>query len=411
MKGQSLPSRFREEGTPYAILGDFGNMQALQTARILARRGVPVIGLTADRRHSNRWTRVCRGIFEYPAGLEEKVDFLENFGRKFSDKPVLYPCDDVNVLLVSRHRERLKDVYRMALPDPETVEMLADKEAFYRYAESHGFRIPTTRYVRTREEAREASELMRYPCVIKPTSRTQEWTARTQIKVFWAANAEELLSVYETYHRFTNALVMQQWIEGDESDLYSCNVYFTLEGEPAATFVARKLRQWPPRIGQSSLGEECRDETVLEETLRLFRQVNYRGLGYVEMKRERGSGDYYFVEPNIGRPTGRSAIAEAGGVELHYAQYCDCAGLPLPAHRTQTYGNVKWIHLRRDLQSALYYWRHGELSLSAWLGSLRGRKAYAVWSWRDPLPFFGDLLHVFRIALSPKERGKRLPAE
>ena len=39
-------------------------------------------------------------------------------------------------------------------------------------------------------------------------------------------------------------------------------------------------------------------------------------LGYVEAKRDVRTGRHYLIEPNIGRPTGRSAIAEAGGVEL-----------------------------------------------------------------------------------------------
>ena len=68
---------------------------------------------------------------------------------------------------------------------------------------------------------------------------------------------------------------------------------------------------------------QSRDDVVLRETVRLFKSVNYRGLGYVELKRDERSGEYYIMEPNIGRPTGRSAIAEAGGVELLYTMYCD----------------------------------------------------------------------------------------
>jgi predicted ATP-grasp superfamily ATP-dependent carboligase len=58
----------------------------------------------------------------------------------------------------------------------------------------------------------------------------------------------------------------------------------------------------------------------------------------------------------------------------------------------QTYRGVKWISERRDMQSALWYARRGELTLREWWTSVRGRKAYAVWSWRDPAPFFADLV-------------------
>lgn len=197
--------------------------------------------------------------------------------------------------------------------------------------------------------------------------------------------------------------MVQEWIEGSDAELYSCNCYFNAESEPLVTFVARKLRQWPPRTGTSCLGEEIRNDVVLEETLSLFRDVNYRGLGYVEMKRDVRTGKHYIIEPNIGRPTGRSAIAEAGGVELLYTMYCDAVGRPLPENREQTYKGVKWIYWRRDLQSALYYWRRNELTLKEWWQSWRGRKGYAVFSWRDPVPFWSDLYRVLRIFIGIRE--------
>jgi predicted ATP-grasp superfamily ATP-dependent carboligase len=177
--------------------------------------------------------------------------------------------------------------------------------------------------------------------------------------------------------------------------LYSCNCYFDDNHQPQATFIARKLRQWPPETGTSCLGEEVRNDEVLEESLKLFKSVNYHGLGYVEMKKDQRTKEHFIIEPNIGRPTGRSAISEAGGVELLYTAYCDMIGAPLPENRSQQYRNVKWISLRRDIQSAFFYWRRGDLSLTDWMQSWRGKKAYAIFSWNDPAPFFFDFLGLF----------------
>jgi predicted ATP-grasp superfamily ATP-dependent carboligase len=109
------------------------------------------------------------------------------------------------------------------------------------------------------------------------------------------------------------------------------------------------------------------------------------------MKRHERTGRHYLIEPNIGRPTGRSAICEAGGVPLLYTMYCDATGLPLPADREQRYTGVKWIYLRRDLQSAFYYWKRGELSLQEWWQSIRGPKAYAIYARHDMGPFWADI--------------------
>jgi predicted ATP-grasp superfamily ATP-dependent carboligase len=186
-------------------------------------------------------------------------------------------------------------------------------------------------------------------------------------------------------------LMVQDWVEGSDETLYSCNCYFDRDSEPLVSFIARKIRQWPPATGTACISVECRNDEVLEESMRLFRSVGYRGLGYLEMKQDSRTGKHYIIEPNIGRPTGRSAISEAGGVELLYTMYCDAVGLPLPTNREQTYRGVKWIAVRRDLQSSFWYWRRGELTAREWWRSIRGRKAYALFSWRDPLPFWADL--------------------
>ena len=119
------------------------------------------------------------------------------------------------------------------------------------------------------------------------------------------------------------------------------------------------------------------------------------------------NADSCLIEPNIGRPTGRSPIAEAGGVELLYTMYCDTLGLPLPQDINQTYSGVKWIDLRRDMQSALYHIQEGDLTVGEWWKTLQGKKAHALFAWNDPGPFFGDLVRAFRLYMIPEERRHR----
>jgi hypothetical protein len=137
--------------------------------------------------------------------------------------------------------------------------------------------------------------------------------------------------------------------------------------------------------------------------LTCLRACVFRGLAYLEVKRDEGTGKHLIVEPNVGRPTGRSAAAEAAGVDLLFAQYCDAVGWPLPKNLTQTYQGVKWIYFRRDLQSAFHSWRAGELSLFQWLRSLRGRKVDALFAWNDQGPFWQD----FKYALSCFVYGRK----
>lgn len=98
-------------------------------------------------------------------------------------------------------------------------------------------------------------------------------------------------------------------------------------------------------------------------------------------------------------------MAEANGVDYHLAMYCDAIDAPLPPQLRQTDRKVKWIHFLRDVQSALHYIRSRELTIGGWMRSLRGPKAFAVFSIRDPMPFLSAIWHALPVLLSARERG------
>ncbi len=385
--------KIRPQGPlPPAVVVGLDSMQGLQLARILDRHGVEVFGVVADAKFYATKSRSVVEWVEADTSSDALVDALLDLGRKLGRRSILFPCQDPNVLVVSRNREALAEWFDVKLPPHDVVEMLVDKVRFLEFAAQAGLPIPETRVVRSRTDVLAASRTMRFPCVLKPPSRSSRWLAHTKEKAFRVDDPEALVGLWDRYHDLSDVFIVQDWIDGTDADLYSCNAYFDDSGACLASFVARKLRQWPPVTGQSCLGEEVEAEEVRDVTMRLFSSVPYVGFAYLEMKKDRRTGDYLIVEPNVGRPTGRSAIAEAGGVELHYAMYCDAAGIALPSALDQRYTGVKWIHLLRDIQSAAYYWRAGDLTIFEILRSWRGRKAYAVWSVRDPLPFLWALV-------------------
>jgi D-aspartate ligase len=381
----------KDQSKPPAIVIGLDCITGLQSARILAGHDIPVIGVAKDPAHFCCRTNVCTKILHADTGGEELIHLLQELGPKLQQKAVLYPCTDMSVLQISRFRQQLEAWYYVALPAAEIVELLMNKVSFYQYAQQKGLPIPTTFFLQSRADAEEAARELSFPVMLKPGIRTPAWEKQSKDKVYKAYSEDEFLFLYEQCSKWTDMLIVQEWIEGSDASLFSCNCYFDASSNPLVTFIARKIRQWPPEIGISCLGEECRNDIVLEESIRLFRSVNYRGLGYVEMKQDSRTGKHYIIEPNIGRPTGRSAIAEAGGVDLLYAKYCDVVGLPLPASLHQRYSGVKWIYWRQDIRSALYYWRRGDLTLREWWRSWQGRKGYAVLSRSDPAPFYYDI--------------------
>jgi predicted ATP-grasp superfamily ATP-dependent carboligase len=380
---------------PTAVVVALDCITGLQTTRILSARGIPVVGIVADRRHFCARTRLAERIVTSPTGGEELIETLERLaaGPALGEGPaVLIPCSDAAVLAISRWRDRLA-AYRFVLAEHDTVELLMDKVRFAEYATAAGLPIPDTRVLRSRADAEAAAASMAYPVVIKPPVKTPAWQAATKAKVFRVESADELLATYDRFAATADALIAQAWIEGDETALVSANAYFDRDGTARAMFIARKIRQWPPDTGTSCLGEEVRDDDARDVALQLFGGVGYRGLAYVESKIDSETGARLIVEPNVGRPTGRSAIAEQGGVELLLTAYLDALGEPLPATE-QTYRGARWIYWRHDIQAALSQMAAGRLGPAAWWRSVRGPKFEAVFDRRDPAPFAADIVHA-----------------
>ncbi|MFQ5628387.1 MAG: carboxylate--amine ligase [bacterium] len=388
------------QNKPPAVVIDLDCFTGLQTIRILSERNVPVIGVASDPGHYCVKTKMCKTKIFVDTKSDALIDKLENLGPSLPEKAVLFPCADSSVLLISKHRERLAKWYHIALPKHETVARLMDKMTFIEFAEKEGLAIPQVYFLHSREAAEEAATNLIYPCILKPTLKSKIWEANSKYKAFKVFDAEELLRLYDRYACWTEVLMAQRFIQGTDADHYTCNCYFDKTSQPLVSFVSRKLRQWPPTTGTACLSQEWRNDVVLNATIDLFQRTGFYGLGYLEMKQDAMDGKHYIIEPNIGRPTGRSALAEASGVELLYTQYCHLTGQPLPENRQQKYNNMKWIYFRRDVQSSLKYWKQGDLTLVQWLKSVRGKKVDALFSWKDPKPFVGDLIRAMKQAIS-----------
>ncbi|MFQ5630574.1 MAG: carboxylate--amine ligase [bacterium] len=389
-----------------AVVINLDCVTGLQTSRILATHGVPVIGVANNPEHYCVQTNVCTNKIFVDTKSEALIDRLEDLGPSLSEKAALFPCADTSVLLISKHRERLAKWYHIALPKHEIVAMLMDKMPFIEFAQKEGLPIPQVYFLRSRADAEEAAANLTFPCILKPTLKSKAWEVNSRYKAYKVFDADELLNLYDKYACWTEVLMVQRFVQGADVNHYTCNCYFSDASQPLVTFVSRKLRQWPHTTGTACLSQAWQNDEVLNTTVDLFRRVDYYGLGYLEMKQDAKDGKYYIIEPNIGRPTGRSALAEASGVELLYTQYCDVTGRSLPENREQKYTGVKWIWLRHDLQSSFAYWKRGDLTFLQWLKSIRGKKVDALFSWKDPKPFLGDWSRAIKLALGGGKKEK-----
>jgi predicted ATP-grasp superfamily ATP-dependent carboligase len=359
-----------------------------------------VIGLASNVKHYCARTRVVRRVIDSPTSGAGLIATLERLADELPPPGIAYlvGCSDGAVLTLSENRDRIPDVFKWVLPDHEVLTKLADKAAFAQHAAVHDLSVPPTMILRTPEDAERAASDLSFPAVLKPSIKTPTWHRNAVEKVLPVHKPEDLLPLYRRTVAWSPTLVVQSWVEGGEDDLFTPNFYYGRDGRMLVSFVNRKIRQWPIDRGYGCLAVEVRNDAVLRVARELFESVAYKGLAYVEIKRDARTETYAIIEANIGRPTGHSAIAERGGVELLFTAYADAVGLPLPSAREQHYRGVKWIYWRKDVQAAAMRWKQGHLTLAQWWKSVRGPSVEAIGSIRDPLPFVAELAHVARAA-------------
>ena len=223
---------------PPAIIVGLDSLPGIQAARILAAHNVPVIAIAARPEHYCCKTRVSQQILFADTQTDDFIRVLRKLGPTLRQKSVLIPCSDMSVWHISRHREELLPYFYVLLPSHRTLEMLLDKAAFYTYAQQQGLPIAPTRFLRSRGDAIRAASEIRFPCVLKPPKRSPAWTTQTGHKVYKVESADQLLPLYDQCAQWVDTLILQQWVEGPESNLYSCNCYFNDAGEPLVDFVA-----------------------------------------------------------------------------------------------------------------------------------------------------------------------------
>ncbi len=372
---------------PPAIVIKLDSITGLDTARILSRYGVPVYGVADDPQHYCVKTNSCREVLFTDTSGEGLVKTLLGIAARFKSKPVLFPCSDESVRIISANRETLGEFYNFVMPDDGVLSMYMNKESFYRYAEENGFPVPATFFPEEKSDLETILSEADLPYIVKPALKSAEWIERFNDKVIKVSSREELRDVFERGSKITERMIVQEWIKGDDSKLFSCIFYYGSDGECKVSFVSRKLRQWYTENGDASLAEECMNDEIAGITRDLLSNTGFSGIGSIEYKLDDESGTYYIIEANVGRPVTRIALTEAAGVPLLYTMYCDALGLPLPQNREQRYKGTKWISFHRDLQASWKYYRDGKLSITDWIKSVYGVKSFAVLSIRDPGPF------------------------
>jgi predicted ATP-grasp superfamily ATP-dependent carboligase len=328
----------------------------------------------------SRFTQAALYWNDFSEGTEKLVEALVRFGAAQSEPPVLFYTEDAHLLLVSRYRRRLKTAFRFVLADEQLIEDLVDKGRFQALAERLHLPVPATQRIRTAEGSSPPPLDLRFPIIIKPPTRDDDWGAawgkRKALQVDTPAAMAEL---WPRLAASGTDLLAQELIPGAESRIESYHVYVDEQGTIVGEFTGRKIRTQPSVFGFSTALETTAQADVTNEGRALVRRLNLRGVAKVDFKR--GPDDRLHlleINPRFNLWHHLGAVA---GVNLPALVYADALGQPRPAMRAARAG-VRWCLLWHDVLVA------GEtgIPLAVWLPWALRCEAKSAVAWDDPLP-------------------------
>jgi len=381
--------RFSAGRPPVVLLGGLNVVRALGLAR------VPVVVASSTSDELAFASRYCRGRILLPSLGDRRAvaDSLLRAGARLAQSvgqriPLFYSNDDWQ-RLVQDYRAELAEHYALLLNDADVAEALIDKDRFQPLAAARGLPIP---------RSLEWDELERAcgPVLVKPRAKYREPTP-TQLRLFGSQGKARVfpdgraLLADAAAQQLRPELLIQEYIDGDDRDIWSFHGFCDEESRLLDWFIGRKIRTYPMLTGASTFLELARDEELAELGPRIVSALGLKGVFKIDLKRDPRTRRFHVLEVNA-RYNLWHYLGAANGVNLALTAYEHLVHGKRPSAPRGYRTSHRWLYLRFDWLAYRELAARGELGLGGWLASLaKGPKVCQVFSWSDPLPF------VFRL--------------
>ncbi len=357
-----------------------GGLNALGVVRSLGVAGVPLVVIDTDAKSPAMRSRYGRKRLVSQLEGSTLIADLKRLATDLGTNAVLFLTEEKTVNTVSEFRGQLPSNLLIRLPEHARLISLMHKQGFQELAESIGAPVPPTVRLQSSADLPKIA-VLKYPCVLKPSEKSYEYGAVFK-KAYKLSSVDEVVAQYKLIEPVLADMVVQEWIEGSDSEIYFCLQYIGQDGEVVSSFTGRKIRSWPPRIGGTASCTAAWDhaQELGATTASFFKQVGFVGMGSMEYKRDARDGRFYMVEPTVARTDFQEEVATVNGCNIPLAAYCHELGLPLRQVVPVTPPCV-W----RDPQSDRWSFEESGGVVDEATKLLKAVDAYGRWA--DPLPW------------------------
>lgn len=327
---------------------------------------------------------------------------------------VLMAISEGDLLWLNQHREAFSGV-KLLFPDEQQIRTVLDKAQVYAVAQKAGVPLPRMFTPESPQDARTTN--LRFPVVVKwadPNAVVPllEKAGLPLEKFLYAYDQNELYAQLKRFEPVGCYPVVQEFCRG-----YGLGQMFLMhQGEAALYFQHRRIHEWPPEGGVSTLCEALDPglhTDLREKSLALLKALNWDGVAMVEYRHDPLTGQSALMEIN-GRFWGSLPLAHHAHAPFAWELFRLKALGEKPdasnIYRSGIYRTkfrcayiipelkrlfVILFAAHRIQNRSLHFSPFNEILslLKTWLNP---RTRYYVFSLRDPKPFFYDITYAIR---------------
>ena len=359
--------------------------KAVAAVRSLGRHGIDVTVGESTRLAAAAFSRYCTRAVVYPSPLFNPAGFVEFIYKELSRQPyqMLLPMEDEPMALLAQHRAELSRLTYLPIVSYEKLQFARSKDAVLKLAEGLGIPVPKTWYVDSLAQLDDLKGCLPYPVVIKPRMGSGA------LGVCYPRNQHDFINQYQALHRRFPYPLIQEFIPRNGTG-YGASFLFDEKGDVKASFVHKRLREYPVEGGASTLRESVRRDDIRDMAVALLKALDWFGVAMVEFKLDPRDGIPKLMEVNP-RFWGSLALAIEAGVDFPYLLYRMSRGEKFQAVEQYEIGRrCRWV-VPGDLLHFMYNPERLSL-LPQFLNFWDGKTSYDVFSLRDPLPLLATIL-------------------
>lgn len=268
--------------------------------------------LGKDRLAFTKFSNILHVIYNKDIwDLKAFLKALDEFQKEHQNKKiVLISTNETYTEFISGNRDKISDSYVCNVPSIDIIKSLTNKEKFYKTYKDSNLVFPKTIYYDCKKNKTLDEIDLTFPLIIKPSNVVMfnHISFADKHKIYKVNTKEELEETIDNiiFGGYTDKLIIQEFIPGDDSNLFDSVVYVNQKGNVEFISFAQIGLQERTRfmVGNAAVlingfnTTKGNAKKQVKEIKKFMESINYRGFAEVDMKYDIRDNTFKVLEIN-----------------------------------------------------------------------------------------------------------------